>query len=437
SVEICRWRNDAPFAYSMTYDEGTVDALANALPVHEQFGFPGHVDVVAGQLGQQRHALGSSMNGFVHMSADELKFLIGKGWGVGNHSWSHYSYPCQPGLDLYREVVWSKCRLEDMIDHPVRVFTIPNDTHNYEPVIDLVKQHYLACAYVEGGPNREGFDLYQIGNCVVASDGFRPRPGWPREMKTEDLTLDFVTESWVYETSHLCMWNVPQAHKCLTPEYLTRRFEKLTDISGGKLWAAKPDDVIDYVLVRRNLSIGNVRTSDDGVAFDGAVAARRDSHPHLAWHGDGEAQRGRPIGPLACAVHADRADPAGTLESRPQTTRLRLCRHQRRLSGAAHRNGRGAHPIARASRVYDHASTGSLWPGRSPNRRRAGGRREDDVHAERRGVDFPLRAGRVQLRREGRTAVMRAGPNAGRTGASANAGRRYWWSASHRANPTY
>jgi len=268
AVEICRWRSDAPFAYSMTYDEGTVDTLANALPIHEQFGFPGHVDVVAGQLGRQRDAAGSSLNEYVHMSAEQLKVLIERGWGVGNHSWSHYSHPCQPGLNLYREVVWSKYRLEDAIEHPVRMFTIPNDTHNWEPVIDLVREHYLGCVYIEGGPNREGFDLYRIGNGMVASGGFRPRPGWPEEMKTENLSLDFVEDSWVYETSHLCMWNVPQPWKCVTPEYMTRRFERLSEISDGRLWAATPDDVIDYVLLRRSLSIGNVRDAEDGIAFD-------------------------------------------------------------------------------------------------------------------------------------------------------------------------
>ena len=268
SVTICRWKHDAPFAYSMTYDEGTVDTLANAFPVHEKFGFPGHVDVVAGQLGRPRDAFLSSLNGYVHMSADELKVLLSRGWGVGNHSWSHYVHPCQPGLDLHREVVWSKYRLEDTLEYPVRIFTIPNETHNYAPVLALVKQHYLACAYIEGGPNREGFDLYRIGNGVVASGGFRPRPGWPEEMKTERLTLDFVKESWVYETSHLCMWEVPQAHKCVTPEYMTRRFEKLRAISDGRLWAAKPDDVIDYELMRRNLRVENVRREGEAVVFD-------------------------------------------------------------------------------------------------------------------------------------------------------------------------
>ena len=268
TVSICTWKYDAPFAYSMTYDEGTVDTLANALPIHQKFGIPGHVDVVPGQLGRKREAWASSLNDYVHMSVVELKFLMSHGWGVGNHSWSHYVHPCQPGLDLYREVVWSKYRLEDALDYPVRIFTIPNDTHNYPPVIEMVKQHYLACAYIEGGPNREGFDLYKIGNGVVAAGGFRPRPGWPEEMKTENLSLEFLAGSWVYETSHLCMWDVPQAHKCVTPEYMTARFQKLQDLSEGKWWGAKPDDVIDYELLRRNLRIENVRKDNGNVAFD-------------------------------------------------------------------------------------------------------------------------------------------------------------------------
>lgn len=267
SVEICRWPNDAPFAYSMTYDEGTVDCLANALPVHEKFGFPGHADVVAGQLGRKREGYGSTLNDFVHMSEAELRFLIGKGWGVGNHSWSHYVYPTQPGLDLWREVVWSKYRLEDALGAPVRIFTIPNDKYNYEPVIDLVKQHYLACAYIEGGPNRDDVDLYKIGNFMVASGKISDAYDWKKELLTDNLAPDFLQGSWLYETTHLVMWDVPQARKCITPEDLSRRFRKLNDVSSGRLWAARPDDVIDYVLLRRSLSAEVVASAETSVRF--------------------------------------------------------------------------------------------------------------------------------------------------------------------------
>lgn len=267
-VSICTWPFDAPFAYSMTYDEGTVDCLANALPVHEQFGFPGHVDVVAGQLGRQRQGWGSSLNDYVHMSAEEIRFLLRQGWGVGNHSWSHYIYPTQAGLDLWREVVWSKYTLEDQLQHPVRIFTIPNDKHNYEPVLELVRQHYIGCAYIDGAPNREGFDLYKIGNFMVASGEISPHYDWKRELLTDNLSLDFLRDSWLYETTHLVMWNVPQAHKCITPEDLTRRFARLQEISDGRLWAAKPDDVLDYVRLRRHVGLQVVHSSPGEVSVE-------------------------------------------------------------------------------------------------------------------------------------------------------------------------
>ena len=57
-VEICRWLNDAPFAYSMTYDEGTIDTLqAGKADVKEVqqgadcgLGFTGKTKIEVGDL---------------------------------------------------------------------------------------------------------------------------------------------------------------------------------------------------------------------------------------------------------------------------------------------------------------------------------------------------------------------------------------------------
>jgi peptidoglycan/xylan/chitin deacetylase (PgdA/CDA1 family) len=267
-VEFCNWKYGAPFAYSMTYDEGTVDALSNAFPVHEEFKIPGHIDIVTGQIGKKRECFGSTLNGYMHMSVQELKFLIANGWGVGNHSWSHYVYPFQPGLDLYREVVWSKYRLEDMLNHPVRIFTIPNDTYNYEPVINLVKEHYKACVGVTPGPNRAHIDLFNIKNNIFGAGVNQNVSRWPKELLNENLNSDYLQDSWLYDTTHLVMWNVPQNYKCTTPEHLTERFKKLVAVSNGKMWAAKPDDVLDYIMLRENLSIDNVEEKLNELTFD-------------------------------------------------------------------------------------------------------------------------------------------------------------------------
>jgi hypothetical protein len=256
----------------MTYDEGFVEILSNALPIHEKYGFPGHCDVVSGQLGQQRKAWLSSMNTFHHMGKDELISLIDKGWGIGNHSYSHYVYPYQKGLDLYREVVWSKYTLEDTLGIPVRIFTIPNDSYNYEPVLPLVKQYYMGCVYIDGGLNDENLNLFKINNNMVGSKPQYKFPdnhqketpyNWPATLRTENLAYEELRGNWLLDTTHAVGEHVGQWHKNISPRDLEKRFEKLTMISNGSIWAAKPDDIIDYILMRRNTTVSYEKNQDN------------------------------------------------------------------------------------------------------------------------------------------------------------------------------
>ncbi len=255
-LEICRFLEDAPCAYSMTYDEGFVHILANALPIHDKHGFPGHVDMVAGQLGQPRDCLRSSMNGIFHMGAEHLRYLISCGWSVGSHSASHYCYPDQPGLDMYREVVLSRHMLEDAIGEPVTFFAIPNDAHNYEPALPFITQAgYTGCHFIDGGVNHDDVDLLKIGNFMVASGTIRPRPGWPDSLLTENLCFETLKNGWLCETTHLVMHDTIQDWKNTTPEALDQRFARITEVTGGKVWAAVPEDVVDYTLMRRNTTV--------------------------------------------------------------------------------------------------------------------------------------------------------------------------------------
>ena len=82
SLTICPWKYNKRWVYSITYDEALVDLHRFAIPIHEEYGIPGHVEVVVGQLGEVRNLGSSSYNGYRHMNGDELKDLLTRGWGV-------------------------------------------------------------------------------------------------------------------------------------------------------------------------------------------------------------------------------------------------------------------------------------------------------------------------------------------------------------------
>ncbi len=240
----------------MTYDEGFIDVLANAWPIHQRYKIPGHLDVVAGQLGQRRHCYLSSMNGLFHAGVEHLRFLISEGWSVGNHSWSHFVYPTQAGLDLHREVIYSKYYLEDKLGAPITFFAIPNDKFNYEPALPFIKQAgYLGCQYIDGGVNHDDVDLLKIGNFMVASGKLRATYDWPDALLTPNLAIESLQDGWLCETTHLVQPHPIQDWKNIAADDLEKRFAKLIAITRGKLWAATPEEVIDYILLRRSASI--------------------------------------------------------------------------------------------------------------------------------------------------------------------------------------
>lgn len=95
-LKVCRFFNNAPCAYSMTYDEGFIHVLANALPIHEKYNFPGHLDVVAGQLGQRVLIQPISHHGFWFRE----RFYNPRGFlfiSDTQHQWRHDQVSHSPG----------------------------------------------------------------------------------------------------------------------------------------------------------------------------------------------------------------------------------------------------------------------------------------------------------------------------------------------------
>src|SRR5579872_7405630 len=67
SLTICNWKYGKQWVYSITYDEALEELHRFAVPHHEEYGIPGHVEAVAGHIGKVRQLGQSSYNGYHHM----------------------------------------------------------------------------------------------------------------------------------------------------------------------------------------------------------------------------------------------------------------------------------------------------------------------------------------------------------------------------------
>ena len=246
------WKYAKGWVYSATYDEALSDLYRFVIPAHDVLGIPGHVEVVAGHIGQIRNLGASSFNGFKHMDAAELRDIMSRGWGVGCHSWSHITVMEDPE----RELLKSKEEIERVIGRRVTIYTAPGNNANLTPeVIERAKEYgYIAGASITDALNyADSEDLFWIN-----------RP--PLHEKFSDLyDSAFDPDKRIQQAKKLHGWIVDYLHcplekavhdyKDCTAAHHKERLEAIAEEGKYDCWFANPDDVVDYRYMQRHTKI--------------------------------------------------------------------------------------------------------------------------------------------------------------------------------------
>ena len=173
SLSICPWKYGKRWVYSITYDEALADLHRFAVPMHEEYGIPGHVEILVGQMGQIRKAGNSSYNGFRHMNGEELRDLLARGWGVGNHSWSHEVIT--PEM-VDEEIGRAKQVLEEALGEPVILYCSPgNNTNMADHVLEACRRYgYLGAMSLTDALNLPGDELFWINRTALHDHYYEP-----------------------------------------------------------------------------------------------------------------------------------------------------------------------------------------------------------------------------------------------------------------------
>ena len=264
ALRICNWKHGKRWVYSITYDEALIELHRFAVPIHEEYGIPGHVEAVVGQLGQVRNIGSSSYNGFRHMSGEELADLIARGWGVGNHSWSHGNITPET---VDQELRQAKEVLEDAIDGPVDLYCSPGNNRNMADfILEACREiGYLGAMSLTDALNRPGDELFWINRTALHDQYYEPF--FSEYDPFRNIRHAHEDGGWIIDYCHCPIEAPVHRNKDCTEAQLRRRFETVLAEGGEEVWCAVPEETLFYHLTRRHTRIETLADTDGGKQY--------------------------------------------------------------------------------------------------------------------------------------------------------------------------
>jgi len=242
-----RWPDGKRWVYSITYDEGCAALMDHAVPIHRRHGVPGHVALVASQIGVPRNCPGSSYDGMMILSVEQIRELCDEGWGVSNHSMTHAALAPE---NAQVEIIDSRKVMEDVLGMPVTMFCVPGNNESYPPVLAVAEQAgYTSILTIYDDVNTAETDLLRLCRCPLHTE--YPPPFYSAYDPYRRLHQATDCGGWVIDYCHCPMPGKPiHPWKDCTTEELARRFETVRRVGGDEVWLAEPNEVVEYLLDR-------------------------------------------------------------------------------------------------------------------------------------------------------------------------------------------
>lgn len=238
------WKDGKKWVYSITYDEGCELLLKHTVPIHREFGIPGHVALVSSQLGVKRNVPGSSYHDMMILSPKQMRDLIAEGWGASCHSMTHVGVTHE---NAAIEVVEARTVLAEALGCDIPIFTVPGSNHGHPPSIATAPgAGYQAIFTIYDWVNTFDTDLLWLGRSPLHTE--YPGPFYSAFDPWKRLHQAKALGGWVVDYCHCPMPDTPihPAKDCTTQE-LRARFEAVKEIGGDDVWLAEPNEVVEYL----------------------------------------------------------------------------------------------------------------------------------------------------------------------------------------------
>jgi len=157
----------------ITFDDGYVDTLEQALPILQKNGFSATCYVISQRTGQYNDWDAASLNVRKSLMNDaQVQAWHAAGMEVGAHSRTHLRLTGCTDAELQDEIAGSKADLEALIEEPVTQFCYPYGDLDERVVAATRQAGYDAATTVQRGRARSGDDVMLLRRVLVSGSTY-------------------------------------------------------------------------------------------------------------------------------------------------------------------------------------------------------------------------------------------------------------------------
>lgn len=144
----------------ITFDDGIISQYNNAFPVLKKYNFTATFFIFPNPIGR-------SVN---YMSWEQLIEMDQAGMEIGSHGWYHLYWDRISVLELDKEIVQSKQKIEEKLGHEISAIAYPFGSYNDEVVEFIKNSDYKIARDIINGVNHTQDDLYNLRGYFVTNN---------------------------------------------------------------------------------------------------------------------------------------------------------------------------------------------------------------------------------------------------------------------------
>lgn len=133
----------------LTFDDGFVDFLENALPILSKYQFPATLFIVANEVGGTSRWRSPELQRPL-LGWEDIQHIAKIGYEIGSHGMYHRDLTALSSEDLEEEINHSKKLIEDYIGASVNSFSYPWGAHNVREINAVRKAGYNCAVTISG-----------------------------------------------------------------------------------------------------------------------------------------------------------------------------------------------------------------------------------------------------------------------------------------------